>query len=152
MSLIEELGKDFSGLPEILDRYELALNNFEDNLEVKGKTLEKANREQASWQSYYDQRKIELYTLVKYLEANVNRVRGKLYKIYTETYSRDLSDRSKDKYIDNEEKYLTAFQIYLEVKELYDKYDAVVDAFKSRGYALNNITKIRVAALEDVVL
>ena len=116
------------------------------------KNLEHANREQPAWQSYYDQRRIELYALVKYYEGQINRVRGKLYKSYTETYSRELTDRAKDKYIDNEKSYLDMLEVYLEVKELYDRYDAVVEAFKSRGYALNNITKIRVASLEDVVV
>jgi hypothetical protein len=43
-------------------------------------------------------------------------------------------------------------ELYLEVKDLHDRYAAVVDAFRSRGFALNNITKIRVAALEDVTI
>jgi len=152
LSIINDLGKDSINLPTILANYETALGGFEDKLEIKGKNLEHANSEQPAWQSYYDQRRIELYTLVKYYEGQINRVRGKLFKSYTETYSRELTDRAKDKYIDNEEAYLKMFEIYLEVKEVHDQYSAVVEAFKSRGYALNNITKIRVAALEDVTI
>lgn len=152
MSLIPELGKDLENLPDILGKYEDALNGYEDNLQIEGKNLEKANREQASWQSYYDQRKIELYALVKYFEARIAKVRGTYFKGYTENYSRELTDRAKDKYIDHEEGYLKEYEIYLEVKELYDRYDSVVESFKARGYALNNITKIRVASLEDVIV
>ena len=149
MSLIPDLGKDNKGLPAILDQYETTLEEVEGNLAIEGKLLEHSNREQAAWQSYYDQRRIELHTLVKYLESDIKRVRGKLFRSFIENHSRDLSDRAIDKYIDQEETFLKANELYLEVKDLYDRYESVVEAFKSRGYALNNITKIRVASIED---
>ena len=152
MSRIADLGKKNKNLPDIIEEYETVLKGYKKDLEIKGKKLEHANREQPSLHSYYDERRIELHTLVKYFEGQISRVRGKLYKDYTETYSRELSDRMKDKYIDNENAYLTMFELYLEIKELHDKFNSVVDAFKSRGFVLNNITKIRVAAMEDATI
>ena len=81
-----------------------------------------------------------------------NKVRGKLFRDYTENYSRVLADRAIDKYIDKEDAYLAAYGLYLEVKEIHDQYVRVVEAFRSRGFALNNITKIRVAAMEDATI
>jgi len=149
LSLIPVLGKDKKDLPKILDKYETTLEEVEGHLAIEGKLLEHSNREQAGWQAYYDQRRIELHTLVKYLEGDIKRVRGKLFRSFIENHSRDLSDRAIDKYIDSEEAFLRANELYLEVKDLYDRYESVVEAFKSRGYALNNITKIRVASIED---
>jgi len=158
MSRIAELGdssakdikKRFAKLPVILAEYESVLEDAKKNIEIEGKRLEIANREQPVWMNYYFQKKIELNTLVKYIESQVQRVRGKLFRSYDSTMQRDLSDRAKDKYIDNEDAYLEMFEIYLEVKETYDKYSALVDVMQQRGYSLNNITKIRVASLEDV--
>lgn len=152
MSRIPDLGKGYENLAAVLAEYDKALEEADDILEVKGKTLEQANKENPAWQAYYDQKRIELKTLVDYMEMQVNRVRGRLFKSYTETYQRDITDRAKDKYIDNEEAFLTTNEIYLEVKEMHNRYQAIVDGFTSRGYALNNITKIRVASLEDVML
>ena len=121
MSKIPELGEKFKGLPKIIAEYEDALEGYEEHLNIKGKTLEAANREQAGRQVFYDQKRLELYTLVKYLDTDINRVRGKLFKKYTENYSRELSDRVKDKYIDNEKAYLDKKELYLEVKELNDE-------------------------------
>lgn len=149
MSRISDLGDNAEKLSQVLEEYEKALIGVEAIIEIKGKKLEHANRENPTWQLYYDQKRIELSTIVKYLELQVSRVRGKMFQKYTETYAKDLSDRAKDKYIDNEASVLTWNELYLEAKETYDKYQAVVDAFQSRGYALNNITKIRVASLED---
>ena len=152
MSLLERLGKDYKNLPAILEEYEKGLQHVEENLTIKGKRLEAANVEQPSWHLYYESRRAELQTLVKFFDGKLSAIRGQLFKKYTEGYNRELSDRQKDKYIDNEEKYLNQLEIYLEIKEVYEKYQAVCDAFQSRGYALNNITKIRVASLEDVTI
>ena len=154
MSRIPELGLKLEQLPKILGEYEALLADVEGHVNIKGKTLEIANRENAAWQLYYDQRRIELRTLVKYFEMKVKKVRGKLFKSYTEGASsnREYSDRVKDKYIDNEEAYQTMFEVFLEVEELYEKYVGAVSAFQTRGYALNNITKARVASVESEII
>lgn len=141
-----------TGLPEIISSYEAELVEAKENLNIKGKTLEKANVENPTWQLYYDQRRVELYTLLKHFDSLVASTRGKLFKSYTETYARDITDRAKEQYINNEPAYLSMYEIYLEIKDIHDRYQAVCDAYKSRGYALNNITKIRVASLEDAII
>lgn len=152
MSLLERLGENYKNLPAILSEYEKGLEEVEGRLIIKGKNLEAANAEHAAWQMYYDSRKADLHAVLKFFEAKTAAARGKLFKKYTEHYNRDLSDRQKDQYINNEETYLNQLEIYLEIKEIYEKYEAVCNAFKSRGYALNNITKIRVASLESVII
>lgn len=152
MSRILDLGQNYAKLVDVLDEYANALDGIEDLIKIKGKKLESANLENPAWQHYYDEKRIELYTLVKYFEAEVNRVRGKLFRSYKENHTRDLNEREIGRYIDNEEAYLTMNELYLEVKEMHDKYAAAVGAFTTRGYALNNITKIRCSALEDVML
>lgn len=152
MSKIYEIKADKTKIASILGDFEDALDGVEKVLKIEGKKLEHANRENPTWQHYYDQKKIELSTLRKFYEMEVARVRASLFRSYTESSSRELSDRAKDKYIDNEKAYLDANEILLEIEELYQKYDSVVQAFQSRGYALNNITKIRCASLEDAMV
>lgn len=152
MSRIRDLGKDLEHLPEVLAEYENHVSEASQQLSFKGKTLEAANRENPSWQLYYSLRLKELETIVSFIEQQVDRVRGALFKQYTEQYSRELSDRSKDKYIDNEQKYLNKRELYLEAKEVYEKYRTIVDAFEARGYALNNITRARVADVHTHIL
>lgn len=152
MSRIPDLGKAYAKLPDILAEYEGELDGADKLINIKGKKLENANIENPAWQHYYDQKKIELYTLVKYFESELGRVRSKLFKSYKENHSIELSEREIQRYIDGEPAFLNMNEMYLEVKELYEKYESVVAAFTSRGYALNNITRIRVASLEDVVL
>lgn len=114
--------------------------------------IEEALKEQAAWPIFYDEKRRELNTLVKYLDSKVNAVRGRLTRAYTENYSRELSDRLKDKYIDNEDEYLSMNEIYLEIYEIAEKYEAVVEAFKVRGFALRDITQLRIAQMHQGVL
>lgn len=141
--------KDPEKIFYLLKDYHSDLASVEQDIKVSGKTLEAANKEQASLLYYYDSRRVEIETITKLLDAKVQAVRGTLYKSYTETYKRDLGERAKDKYIDQEPEYWKYLEIYLEVKELLDKYKSVVDTFINRGYSLNNITRARVASVHD---
>lgn len=161
MSKIAELGdskstdikEKYKNLGTILAAYKDDLSEAEGNLKIGGKSLEKANRDNPSHKYYYQQRFVELNTLTKTFEREVDRVRGKLFKSLSYPHNNvELSDRAKDKYIDNEQAYLDIHEIYLEVKEMRDNYEALVQAFTDRGYALKNITEIRVAQLEDVLI
>lgn len=149
MSRIPDLGKDLCKLPDILAEYENEFNEALTRIKIDNKTLAVANKENPSWLLFYSARRSELYVILKYIESQVERTRGKLFKSYTESSSRDLSDRAKDKYIDQETAYLNKHELYLEIKELYDKFDSVVEAFRARGFALNNLTKLRIADLEN---
>lgn len=146
------VGERYANLGKILQVYDEALRDLEADLKIRGKSLEDANRENPSLYSYYDQRRVELKTLVEFIEKDVERTRSRLFRSLTENSNRELSDRAKNQYIDGEPAYLDVYEIYLEVKEMYEQYNSAIEAFKLRGYALKNITEIRVASLESVVL
>jgi hypothetical protein len=141
-----------TNIPKIVETYEGYLSDFQKNLIIKGKRLELANYEQATWMSYYDERRVELHAIVRYMEMYVEKVRGKLWRDYTENYSRELSPKDKDQYINNEKAFIDATSLFLEIRELYEKFESVVESFKARGYALNNITRIRIADMGDYVV
>ena len=151
MSIRKDLGEGYKNLGKILEPYMSELEEKDEHLRIKGKVLEHANREQASWLSYYDERRIELSTYVKFFEMEIARVRSEALK-GMESYPRELSDRAKEKYIDSNEKYLEVCENFLAVKELHGLYESAVESFKQRGFALRNITNLRVASLEDVVV
>ena len=152
MTRIAELGPKFEHLPAILAEYDDDLANVEGHLQVKGKTLEQALKEQASWPFWYDDRRAEVKALLKFMESKVQAVRGKLARQYVENYSRQLNERTMNAYIDSEAEYLSISQLYLEIDELYEKYTAVIDAFTKRGFALRDMTALRIHSMENVML
>ena len=152
MSRIADLGKNYERLPALLAEYDEHLALAPERLAIKGKVIEEALKEQAAWPVFYDEKRRELNTLVKHMDSRVSAVRGRLYRAYTENYSRDLPDRTKDKYIDNENDFLSINELYLEIYELAEKYDAVVEAFKVRGFALRDIVVARTHQFQNGLL
>lgn len=149
MSVLSKIGEAYCNLPKVLSQYSNDISDVENVVRLSGKKVGYANIENPAWQLYYDQRRVELLTLMKFFDMEVQKVRSRLFKKYKESYNRDLNEREINRYIDNEIDYLNQYELYLEVKELHDKYQAAVDALAARAYALNNITKLQVAALED---
>lgn len=150
MSKISELGEKYCNLPTMLEAYDNELAKAEEDLRITGKKLEISNSENSALIHFYDQRKVELHTLVKFFKTEEDRVKGQLYKSYKENHSRSLGEREIAKYIDNEDKYIEAHSLLIEVEEMYEMYQSVVNALTTRNYALSNITKIRVASLENI--
>lgn len=151
MSRIADLGVKNSNLPSLLEAYDAELGDaLAARLSIRGKNLDEAFKEQCSWPIYYDVRKAELKTLVKYLTAQVDKVRGQLAKRYTENYSRQLGERVMNSYIDQEEDYIRAHELQLEVEELYEQYACVADAFKTRSFALRDLTAAKIEQIHNL--
>ena len=101
---------------------------------------------------FYDEKRSELKSIVDFVEKKVDAVRGKLLRKYIENYTRDISDRMREKLVDAEPEYIGMHEIYLEAKEVYDKYVSIMDAFKLRGFALRDVTALRINKLETGTL
>lgn len=139
-------------LPDVLDYFEGELDGVEDVLAVKGKLLDHALKEQASCHYKYERLRVELKKVVKFMETLVDSTRGKLARKYVENYSRTLNERTMNAYIDNEDEFCQIKNTQLEVEELYEKYVAVSEAFTKRGFALRDITALRIHQMENSLL
>jgi len=122
------------------------------DLELKSKTIGHANREQPSFLSFYDEKRIEVYSLYQYVEMEIHRFKGQLWKDMTVSNNYDLTKIDKDQFINSNIEYLELRRIFLSVSELYQKYESVVNSFKQRGYSLKNITDLKIHALEDSII
>lgn len=151
MSRIDALKKDFSLLPDILAEYDDALEKARGMLPIAGKTLATTQKEQCGGYAFFDERRAELKTLVKFMNAQVEKVRGELTRRYVGG-SRDMGERLIAKYIDSEPEYLSMYELLLEVEEVYDKYTAVVEAFTKRGYALKDLTAATIAEIHNITI
>lgn len=131
-------------LSALLIEYDSLLNDVTQHISLKGKTLEQANKEQAAFLVFYDEKLRELLIVEDFMKAWVDKIRGQLFETIINRSGKDLSDRAINQIIDSKDEYLNAYELYLEVKELAEKFDAVVESFKQRGFSLRNITELRV--------
>lgn len=143
---------DSEGIVPIMDEFQGYIDDAPDILRLQDKTIEKANVEQAYHQHFYEEKKAEAHTLLKYVEQKADERKSQLWRSYTENFDLDLSYKDKEQYIKSEEKYLEANEVFLIVQELYKKFEGISEAFKSRGFALRNVTNLRVNNLDNTTL
>ena len=139
---LELLKKDLKYLDKIIDTFKEDLYNVNEILELSGKEISVAVAQHSGWSVYYDQKSIEVKYLKEYMEMKLSEVQGQLWVKYTEKMDRDLNDRSKTQYINQHPEYLNMKEQFLKINELHEQYEVINNGFKSRGYALNNLTKL----------
>jgi hypothetical protein len=153
MAIIEELSDDLSNLDTIIATYSSVLDReLKQDVSLKNKTIQFCNEEQPSLFSYYDQLRVEIEILNDFLEIKVKESRMKAIRFILEKSDKTYGERMLEKMADDHPTYIQMQKRALKVKELYLKARSAVDSFSQRGYALNNITKIRVAAIQDTVI
>lgn len=139
-------------LPDLLAKYEAEIAEAPGRLSMIGKSGPQALKEQCSWPVHYGMLKSEVTKLLKFLNSRIDAIRGDLTRRYVETYSRDIGERVRDKYIDNEESYLRMYELYLEVDEIRDKLSVICESFDKRGFALRDWTALKVSELTDLTI
>lgn len=151
-SMLFRFNDDFSNLPKIINEYDSLLGDAEENLTLKGKLLETANREQPSWYCYYNQKLQELKSLQKLIENKAAYKKGVLWKTYIETANIQLKVTDLEHYINSDTEYMKYKNYQIVVDELVGMYSALVKAFETRGYSLRNITDSRIHEVQNAVL
>jgi hypothetical protein len=139
---LELLKKDLKYLDKIIDQYKEDLYTVNEIIELSGKEISVAVAQHSGWLVYYDQKSIEVKYLKEYMEVKLAEVQGQLWIKYTEKMDRDLNDKAKTQYINQHPDYLNMKEQFLKIAELYEQYEVINNGFKSRGYALNNLTKL----------
>lgn len=153
MSILAELDrKEFSNIADILSNYDDKLRDWKKHLILEDKNIEKANIEQISYVAYYDEIKVELKTLVDFFDMKVRETRGHILSYILDKSRLDMQEKSRERMIDSDPKYIKIYELYLEVKELYMFADSIVQQFRDRAFALDKLVKIRMAEIQDITL
>lgn len=143
---------DITNIDRVLQYYRDELIDYETNLTIQNKRIDKAVVEQTGWFSFYDTRRAELKSIYEYLDMQLSIVHSIKWQKLTEKHNRELTQKDKEVYIKNDPEYINTSILVLHTKEVYDQYVSAVDSFKMRGYCLNNLTKLRTSNQEDWVI
>ena len=144
---LDAIKENFENVAVVIEEYNTELEKVKNDLNVKNKALDTANIEQASLMYLYYERYVELKAILNYIDDQLNATKGRLWKTLTEDSNRVLQQKDKEQYINTDSEYLAMRELFIEIEELTAKYAAVVEAFKSRGYVLNNLIRL---ALKDI--
>ena len=147
----QKIAKDIGQIPNAVAYYETELDQAKYEVKIKG-NLEKNS---ASMPGIVEQRfnqLQEIEAILQYLNIELRRLRSKIFKKYLENYQRALSSRDVEKYVDGEADVVDYEKIINEFALLRNKWLGVLKALDQKQWQITNITKLRVAGMEDATL
>lgn len=142
---------DLGLLPDMIDFYTVELEQAQQETKIVG-SLERNNQLLPGQVAHRFDQLQELESVLKFLNIRYDKMRSDHYRRYLERYNRELSDRSIEKYIDGESDIVDMSCLINEVALMRNKYLGVMKAFDAKSYSMGNITRLRIAGMNDAEL
>lgn len=94
----------------------------------------------------------EIEAILKLLELRLDRAKGAARRRYLEHYERSLSERMAEKYADCDPDVTAFAELIIQVSLVRNKFVSLTKGYEYLHFQLSNITKLRVAGIEDATL
>jgi uncharacterized HAD superfamily protein len=140
--------EDLTPLVECLLHYEQEHADALAEVKTKGK-IEHIAKLIPGWSAYRFAQLQELEAILEYLNIQLRKIKGERYQFYMEKYARQLTSRDADKYADADPKVLDLALLINQVALTRNKFLAIMKGLEYLHFQLGNITKLRVAGIED---
>lgn len=151
-SPVQQLSENINVLPELVEKLEKDIEQAEQYLLFKGKTMRSIQDEQVQWHIYYEQRKNEAKSMIRWLNRKLATKQTELFKQSVEHYQFDLSDRARERIVATDPACLDIEELIMEVELILDKLQSICDAFKTRGFIMRDKTSLLTTGLHDIVI
>lgn len=138
-------------LPAYFDAWSEEIAGAEPIFDIQGERLEKLARDIPKQQAFYATRAMEARAVVKWLEIFKSQKESRHLKNYNNS-PRALGAREQASYIQGEKDIIEINQLIVEANLRQQQYEEIVDAIKQLGWMVGNITKLRVAELQDIII
>lgn len=153
MSFVSGLkGEPLSKIADRLANYELVIKASEPVFEMSGRKLEEIIKQQPQDLSMYALLLQECKTIESYVETKAEEQEGLLYRKYHESGARALGATELSRYVKSDPSYIEIKHIINDVNHIRRSLEAIVAALETMGWSLTNITKLRVAQMDHVIL
>jgi hypothetical protein len=143
-----KISKDISKIPDALQYYEDELVEAKKECRIYG-NIEKAAANMPGLVEQRFNQLQELEAILEYLNIELRRLRSSFFKKYLENYQRALSSRDVEKYVDGEADVVDMEKIINEFALMRNKWLGITKGLDQKQWQLTNITKLRVAGMED---
>lgn len=139
---------DLGNIVDSIEYYEAELDSAKYEVKIKG-SLEKSSSALPGITEHRFNQLQEIEAILEYLNIELRRTRSKFFKQYLENYQRALSSRDVEKYVDGEADVVDFEKIINEFALLRNKWLGVMKGIDMKQWQITNITKLRVAGMED---
>jgi hypothetical protein len=143
--------RDVNSIPNAIQHFESELAQARIECKLRG-SLEKASSELPGIVEHRFNQLQEIEAILNYLNIELRKLRSSFFKKYLENYQRALSSRDVEKYVDGEPDVVDFEHIINEFALLRNKWLGVMKGLDQKHWQITNITKLRVAGMEDATL
>ena len=143
-----EVIKSLANIPSATQYYEGELVQAKSEVKLYGKLEKAASTLPGIVETRFAQLQ-EIEAVLNHLNRELRKLRTKHYKIYLENYQRALSSRDVEKYVDGEDEVCDFEALVNEWALLRNKWLGILKGLDQKQWQITNITKLRVAGMED---
>ena len=140
--------RDISEIPNAILHFEKELLEARKECKLVG-NLEKACASLPGIVEHRFNQLQEIEAILNFLNIQHRKLRSTFFKKYLENYQRALSSRDVEKYVDGEQDVVDYEAIVNEFALLRNKWLGILKGLDQKQWQLTNITKLRVAGMED---
>tara|TARA_A200000159_G_C7293511_1_gene326798 strand:- start:183 stop:638 length:456 start_codon:yes stop_codon:yes gene_type:complete len=148
MNWYSRITQDIGNIPDAILWYENELQEARKETKLFGNLEKQAANLPGIVEERFGQLQ-EIEAVLEYLNIELRRTRSKFFKQYLENYQRALSSRDVEKYVDGEADVVDFEKIINEFALLRNKWLGVMKGIDMKQWQITNITKLRVAGMED---
>lgn len=148
MGWYTEVSRDISKIPDAVLYFEQELEEARREVRLYG-NLEKAAASMPGVVEHRFSQLQEIEAILEYLNIELRRLKSSFFRKYLENYARALSSRDVEKYVDGESDVVDMEKIINEFALLRNKWLGITKGLDQKQWQITNITKLRVAGMED---
>lgn len=146
-----KISQDLAHLPDFVSYYQTEFQEARREISIKGNLERNLSSLPGITEHRFNQLQ-EIEAVLNYLNIQLRAIKKRHFQKYLESYNRALSSRDAEKYAEGEKEVVDYEVLINEVALLRNQYLGILKALETKGFTLNNITKLRVAGMEDVTL
>lgn len=143
-----KVSRDIGTIPDAVTYFESELQDAKQECKLSG-NLEKACADMPGIVEHRFNQLQEIEAILNLLNIQHRKLKSTFFKKYLENYQRALSSRDCEKYVEGEDDVVDFELIVNEWALLRNKWLGVLKALDQKQWQLTNITKLRVAGMED---
>ena len=151
MGWYSQVSRDINQIPSAIQYFETELIEARKEVKLKG-SVEKSSSEMPGIVEHRFNQLQEIEAILNYLNIELRKLRSSFFKKYLENYQRALSSRDVEKYVDGEADVVDYEKIINEFALLRNKWLGVLKGLDQKQWQITNVTKLRVAGMEDADL
>jgi hypothetical protein len=141
--------KNLGELPGFIDYYNDELQEAKREVRIGGNVEQNIKLLPGVTEHRFNQLQ-EIEAVLNFLNIELRKIRRKHFQKYLEAYSRALTSRDAEKYVDGESEVIDMELIINEVALLRNRWLGIMKGLDQKSFMIGHITRLRTAGMEDV--